>query len=515
MARPFVQDRGAPRHAHQPALVRGDLPGVPRSGERSPRRLAAGVARQGVRGAPIDRCCGRRGRRRVLVSVGVQRLRDEPDRIRDGAIRKGEDPALVDRALEVDAERRRLLGESEGLKAERNDASRRIGEAIKGGAAADGPEVAELRAASTAAGDRIKDLDARLAETETTLDDLLLRIPNPPDLDIPVGGEEANVTIRVWGEQLPREQPLDGEVGADAPTGGATWTRKPHWELGDALGIIDNVRGAKITGSGFPVYKGAGSALQRGLINWFLDVHTRENGMTEVWPPAVVNTASATGTGQIPDKEDQMYVVTRDELYLVPTAEVPVTNLHRDEILEADQLPIRYAAYSPCFRREAGAAGKDTRGILRVHQFDKVEMVFFEKPEASNDALEWLTERAEILLQRLGLPYRVLLMATKEMGFVQAKKYDIEVWSPGVEKWLEVSSCSNFRDYQARRMAIRYRPEPGGKPELVHTLNGSGLALARVYAAILETYQQPDGSVEVPAVLRARMGIDRIEPPAR
>jgi seryl-tRNA synthetase len=223
-----------------------------------------------------------------------------------------------------------------------------------------------------------------------------------------------------------------------------------------------------------------------------------------------VNTASARGTGQIPDKEDQMYVVTRDELYLVPTAEVPVTNLHRDEILEAAELPIRYAAYTPCFRREAGAAGKDTRGILRVHQFDKVEMVLFERPEDSPAALEWMTGRAEVLLQRLGLAYRVLLMATREMGFVQAKKYDLEVWSPGVERWLEVSSCSNFRDYQARRMAIRYRPAPGAKPELVHTLNGSGLALARTVAAILETYQRPDGSVVVPEVLRPYVGRDAI-----
>jgi seryl-tRNA synthetase len=224
----------------------------------------------------------------------------------------------------------------------------------------------------------------------------------------------------------------------------------------------------------------------------------------------VVNTASATGTGQIPDKEDQMYVVTRDELYLVPTAEVPVTNLHRDEILEADQLPIRYAAYSPCFRREAGAAGKDTRGIMRVHQFDKVEMVLFERPEDSAAALEWMTERAEILLQRLGLAYRVLLMSTREMGFTQARKYDLEVWAPGVERWLEVSSCSNFRDFQARRMAIRYRPERGAKPELVHTLNGSGLALARVVAALLETHQRRDGSIEVPEVLRPYLGRDAI-----
>jgi seryl-tRNA synthetase len=422
------------------------------------------------------------------VSVGLQRLRDDADTIRDGAVRKGEDPTLVDRALDFDAERRRLLAEGEALKAERNTVSKQIGEAIKGGAAADGPEVAGLREASTAAGEKIKTIDDALAAAQATLDDLLLRIPNPPDPDIPVGGEEANVTIRTWGEPLPHD------------------ARKPHWELGEALDILDNARGAKIAGSGFPVYKGAGSALQRGLINWFLDVHTREHGMTEVWPPAVVNTASATGTGQIPDKEDQMYVVTRDDLYLVPTAEVPVTNLHRDEILEAADLPIRYAAYSPCFRREAGAAGKDTRGILRVHQFDKVEMVLFEKPEDSAAALEWMTERAEILLQRLGLAYRVLLMSTREMGFTQARKYDLEVWSPGVERWLEVSSCSNFRDYQARRMAIRYRPEAGAKPELVHTLNGSGLALARVVAALLETYQRPDGSIEVPEVLRPYIG---------
>ena len=427
------------------------------------------------------------------MSVGLQRLRDEPDVIRKGAIDKGEDAAVVDRALELDARRRQLLGESEALKAERNAASKRIGEAIKGGASADGPEVAELKAASVAAGERITALDAELASVEAEVEDALLRIPNPADPEVPIGGEDANVTVRTWGEQLPKD------------------FRKPHWELGEALDIIDNPRGAKIAGSGFPVYKGAGSALQRALISWFLDVHTQENGFTEVWPPAVVNTASATGTGQIPDKEDQMYVVTRDELYLVPTAEVPVTNMHRDEILEATDLPIRYAAYTPCFRREAGAAGKDTRGILRVHQFDKVEMVLFERPEDSPAALEWMTERAEILLQRLGLAYRVLLMSTREMGFVQAKKFDLEAWAPGVERWLEVSSCSNFRDYQARRMAIRYRPEPGAKPELVHTLNGSGLALARIVAALLETYQRPDGSIEVPEVLRRYMGRDVIE----
>ena len=442
------------------------------------------------------------------MSVGLLRLREDADAIRKGATDKGEDPRLVDQALGLDAERRRVQSDADGLRAELKAQSGAVAKALKQGA-----DTQVLRKTARDLGARIADRQARLETIESQLDDLLLRIPNPPDPDVPIGGEESNVTIRTWGELLPVEQPRDGEVGADAPAGGATWTRKPHWELAEALDIIDNVRGAKIAGSGFPVYKGAGSALQRALINWFLDVHTRENGMTEIWPPAVVNTASATGTGQIPDKEDQMYVVTRDELYLVPTAEVPVTNLHRDEILDASELPIRYAAYSPCFRREAGAAGKDTRSILRVHQFDKVEMVMFERPGESEAALEWMTERAEILLQRLGLAYRVLFMATRDMGFTQAKKYDLEVWAPGVERWLEVSSCSNFRDFQARRMAIRYRPEPGAKAELVHTLNGSGLALARVVAAILETYQEPDGSVTIPDVLRPYLGREAITSP--
>jgi seryl-tRNA synthetase len=422
------------------------------------------------------------------VSIGLQRLRDEPDLIRRGAVDKGEDPAVVDRALELDERRRTLLAQGDALKAERNASSKRIGEAIRGGADPNGADVADLKAASTLAGERIDAVDAELATVEAELEEALLRIPNPADADVPVGGEEANLTVRTWGEPLPRDH------------------RRPHWELAEEAGMIDLARGAKISGSGFPVYVGDGSALQRALISWFLDVHTREHGMTEVWPPAVVNAASATGTGQIPDKEDQMYVVTRDDLYLVPTAEVPVTNLHRDEILEADQLPIRYAAYSPCFRREAGAAGRDTRGILRVHQFDKVEMVSFTAPAASDEELEWLTARAEVLLQRLGLAYRVLLMSTREMGFVQARKYDLEVWAPGVERWLEVSSVSNFRDYQARRMAIRHRPEAGAKPELVHTLNGSGLALPRTMAALLETYQQSDGSIAIPEPLRPYLG---------
>jgi seryl-tRNA synthetase len=431
------------------------------------------------------------------VSVGLQRLRDEPEVIRKGAIDKGEDAVIVDRAIDVDRRHRDALRKVEGRRAALNTFSKEIAALVRVGADPNGPEVKEQRLNAASVGGEISDLQLDVARLEVELEDLLLRIPNPADPDVPIGGEEANVTVRMWGDQLASQE--DG------------WSRKPHWELAEQLDIIDNARGAKVTGSGFPVYKGAGSRLQRALINWFLDVHVTENGFTEVWPPAVVNSDSARGTGQIPDKEDQMYVVTRDDLYLVPTAEVPVTNLHRDEILEVAELPIRYAAYSPCFRREAGAAGKDTRGILRVHQFDKVEMVLFERPGESEAALEWMTERAEILLQRLGLAYRVLLMSTREMGFVQAKKYDLEVWSPGVERWLEVSSCSNFRDYQARRMAIRYRPEPGAKPELVHTLNGSGLALARTVAAILETYQREDGSIDVPDVLRPYMRLDRID----
>jgi seryl-tRNA synthetase len=433
------------------------------------------------------------------LSVGPARLREDAEVIKRGCIVKGEDPALVDQALVVDAQRRELLGKSDAMRSQRNQISESIGLAIRGGATSDGPQVAQLREQSTWIGAEIAGLDTRLAEVTAKLDDLLYRIPNPPDPGVPVGGPEASLIVRTWGEPLTtHEEPQRGESAA--------WVRRPHWEIGAGLGIIDLEAGARVTGTGFPLYRGAGSALQRALIDFFLDLHTREHGMIELWPPALVNEASARGTGQIPDKEDQMYVVARDDLYLVPTAEVPVTNIHRDQIIEAERLPIRYVAYSPCFRREAGAAGAKTRGILRVHQFDKVEMVAFELPEASDAALEWLTERAEICLQRLGLPYRVKLMATGDMGFTQAKKYDLEVWAPGIEDWLEVSSISNFRDYQARRMAIRWRPDAGAKPEVLHTLNGSGLALARTVAAILEVYQEPDGSVRVPDVLRPRLG---------
>ena len=431
------------------------------------------------------------------MSVGSARLREEADAIRQGCEAKGEDPSLVDEALVIDQQRRELLGKADTMRAQRKQISESIGIAIKSGEEPNSPRVSGLREQSNWMGAEISGHDERLALVSAQLEELLLRIPNPPDPDVPVGGEEASEIVRTWGEPVtPHAEERDGK----------SWERVPHWDIAAELGMIDLPAGAKISGSNWPLYKGAGSKLQRTLIDFFLDLHTSEHGMTEVWPPVLVNEDSVRGTGQIPDKEDQMYVVTRDELYLVPTAEVPVTNIHRDEIIEADDLPVYYAAYSPCFRREAGAAGSKTRGILRVHQFDKVEMVAFVKPEDSNDTLEWMTERAEICLQKLGLPYRVKLMATGDMGFTQAKKYDVEVWAPGVEDWLEVSSISNFRDYQARRMAIRYRPEPGAKPEILHTLNGSGLALARVVAAILEVYQQPDGSVVVPEVLRDRLG---------
>jgi seryl-tRNA synthetase len=428
------------------------------------------------------------------MSVGLQRLREDTARIRQATVDKGEDSALVDEAVLVDARRREALGEADRLRGERNALSDQIGAMVKAGADPRGPEVADLRARSTQLGGRISELESAIADFESQVEDLLLRIPNPADPDVPVGPPEASVILRSWGDPAPH----DG--------------RKPHWEVAEALRMIDLAAGAKVTGSGFPIYRGAGAALQRALINFFLDLHTREGGFTEIWPPAVVNEASARGTGQIPDKEDQMYVVTRDNLYLVPTAEVPVTNIHRDEIIEADRLPIHYVAYSPSFRREAGAAGAKTRGILRVHQFDKVEMVCFERPGDSVPRLEWLTERAESCLQQLGLPYRVKLLSTGDMGFTQAKTYDLEVWAPGVQDWLEVSSVSNLRDFQARRMNIRWRPEPGAKPEILHTLNGSGLALPRTVAAILEVYQRPDGSLAVPQVLRASLG-DRLTPP--
>jgi seryl-tRNA synthetase len=426
------------------------------------------------------------------VSVGLQRLRDDADAIRSGAIAKGEDPILIDHVIERDARRRILMAEVEGQRAKLNELSKQIGELIKSGEKPSGPQVVGLRIRAGELGERIAAMGPQVDAIESEIDELLLRIPNPPDPDVPVGSPEATTTVRSWGEPLARD------------AGG--WERKPHWEIAENLGMIDLAAGAKVAGSGFPLYRAGGARLQRTLISMMLDLQSTEGGMTEIWPPVVVNQDSARGTGQIPDKEEQMYVVTRDDLYLVPTAEVPVTNIHRDEIIEADRLPIRYVAYTPCFRREAGAAGAKTRGILRVHQFDKVEMVSFVRPDESVNEIERMTGRAEAALQALGLTYRVRLLSTKDMGFTQAKTYDIEVWAPGVQEWLEVSSVSNFRDFQARRMNIRWRPEAGAKPEILHTLNGSSLGFPRTVAALLETYQQPDGSVALPEPLAARVG---------
>ena len=418
-------------------------------------------------------------------------IREDPESAKARLAVRGngtESSAAIDRVLALDEERRALIGEGDALKARRNTVSQQVGERKRRGEPAD-DVIVEMRAV----GDRIGEVDARLREVESEIEDLLLRTPNLPDPSVPEGGEESNAVVREWGS--PRE---------------FDFTPRPHWEIAGELGLLDLAAGAKVAGSGFPAFKGPGARLQRALVNWMLDLHREEHGYTEVAPPFVVTQAAMTGTGQFPKfvEEGDAYELAADGLYLVPTAEVPVTNFHREELLDAAQLPIAYAAYSPCFRREAGAAGKDTRGLLRVHQFDKVELVRFERPENSEAALERLTGHAERVLQLLGIPYRVVLLAGGDLGFSSTKTYDLEAWAPGVGRWLEVSSCSNFRDYQARRAAIRFRPAPGEKPEFVHTLNGSGLGLPRTTVAIIENGQQADGSVVVPEVLRPYVGTD-------
>jgi seryl-tRNA synthetase len=332
----------------------------------------------------------------------------------------------------------------------------------------------------------IQAIDEELKVVQEQIEALLLTVPNVPHSSVPVGATpEENKEVSVWGEKLS----VDFEL-------------KPHWELTDKLGIIDFTRGAKVTGAGFPFYVGKGAILERSLINFFLD-QAAERGYKEMASPLVVNEESVRGTGQIPDKEDLMYIAERDGYYMIPTAEVPVSNFHRKEVFEEKDLPVQYAAYSPCFRREAGSYGKDVRGLNRLHQFDKVELVKFVSPTRSYEELESLRSDAEHLLQLLGLPYRTLLMCTGDMGFTQTKKYDLEVWAPGQKKWLEVSSCSNFEAFQARRMNIKYKVKETGKQEFIHTLNGSALALPRVVAALLEHYQTPEGKVIVPKVLQA------------
>ncbi len=420
--------------------------------------------------------------------LDIRRIREETQAVRERLSIRGKPDISenIDRVLELDAERRALITEVEAARARRNEVSPQVGKLKQAGKHAEAePLMKEMREL----GDRMKSSEARLAELESAVRELLLNIPNLPEPAVPPGGEEDNKLIRTWGT----EPKFD-------------FTPKPHWELGEALGILDLPRGVKVAGSGFPLFVGLGARLERALINMMLDLHAREHGYTELAPPFLINEQAAIGSGHLPKFGDDMYQVPLDGFYLVPTAEVPVTNLHAGEILETDQLPIRYVAYTPCFRREAGAHGKDTRGLLRVHQFDKVELLRFERPETGRDALEELTSHAEKVLQLLGLHYRVVLLAGGDLGFANAQTYDLEVWSPGVGKWLEVSSCSLYTDYQARRANIRFRPEPGAKPEFVYTLNGSGLALPRTVSALLETHQQADGSVVLPEPLVKYMG---------
>ncbi len=417
-------------------------------------------------------------------------IRAEPEAVRRALGRRGKAGGAegVSEILELDAARREAIAEGDGLRARRNEVSRKVGELKRGGVDAE-----ELIVEMREVGARIAELEADTQSCDARIEEILLSTPNLPLDEVPEGGEGANELVRSWGDPITHPFPA-----------------RPHWELGAELSLLDLPRGAKVSGSGFPVLRGAGARLQRILIDWMLDLHVREHGYEELRVPYLVTRETLTGTGQLPKFAEESYFSERDDLWLIPTAEVPVTNLHRDELLAAEELPIRYTAYTPCFRREAGAAGKDTRGLLRVHQFDKVELVRFERPERSREALEELTAEAESILQRLGLAYRVIRLATGDLGFSAAMTYDIEVWAPGVERWLEVSSCSTFGDYQARRANLRFRPAPGEKPEFMHTLNGSALALPRLLVALLETFQREDGSVELPEVLRERFGADRL-----
>ena len=421
--------------------------------------------------------------------ISLQAIRDDPDGVKAAVARKGQPTEPVDRVRVADQRRRELEAASNDVRAERNAGNKQLGELMRAGRS---DEAEALKARMAELSGQIDQHAAELAELEQQIQADMLLIPNLPDPSVPDGGGEGdNPVLRTWGT------PADAE---SVPA---------HWEIASRLGLFDLERGAKVAGSGFILFTGSGARLERALIGLMLEL-TARHGYFEIWAPLLVNEASARGTGQLPDKEGQMYVVERDDLYLIPTAEVPVTNMYRDEILPADRLPIYHAAYTPCFRREAGAAGKDTRGLLRVHQFDKVEMVKFVHPDTSADELESLTHDAEEVLQALELPYRVIEHCTGDLGFAHARSYDLDVWSPGVGKWLEVSSCSNFTDFQARRMNLRFRPASDARPELVHTLNGSALGISRTYAALLETHLQPDGSVRIPAALQPHFGADAI-----
>ena len=420
--------------------------------------------------------------------LDIQTIREQPDRVRKAMMDKGHgDTEKVDLILELDVERRRYQTALQEAQAQSNRTSKDIGRLMQEGK----KEEAQLRIAETGRlKQRIKEYDEKVRTAEENQARLMLDIPNIPHPSVPIG-------------QTPADNVVEFEYGQKKVF---DYDPLTHWDLASKHHLIDFDRGTKVTGAGFPFYRGKGARLQRALINFFLDLAVQEGDYTEVQSPLLVNEDSARGTGQLPDKEDLMYEVQRDGLYLIPTAEVPLTNLYRDDILEETALPIRICGYTPCFRREAGSYGKDVRGLNRLHQFDKVELVHIVRPDTSYEALETLRSDAERPLVKLGLPYRRLLMCTGDMGFTQPKKYDLEVWSGGQQRWLEVSSISNFEAFQARRMGIRYRPEGTRKPALVHTLNGSGLALPRVVAAFLENNQQADGSILIPEVLQPYTG---------
>ncbi|MHC5251642.1 serine--tRNA ligase [Listeria kieliensis] len=425
--------------------------------------------------------------------LDVKLLRNHFDEVKAKLAHRGEDLGEFEKFGELDARRRSLILETETLKGERNRVSEEIAVLKRNKENAD-EKIEEMRVV----GDKIKALDLELKEIDDKLNDILMSIPNIPHESTPIGdSEDDNVEIRKWGE-LPN---FDFEA-------------KPHWDLGTDLDILDFENAAKVTGSRFVFYKKLGARLERALLNFMMDLHSEEHGYDEMLPPYLVNRTSMTGTGQLPKFEEDAFLVEKEDYFLIPTAEVPVTNYHRDEILNSEDLPRKYTAYSACFRSEAGSAGRDTRGLIRQHQFNKVELVQFVKPEDSYEALEKLTNNAEEVLRRLELPYRVLSMCTADLGFTAAKKYDLEVWIPSYGTYREISSCSNFEAFQARRANIRFRREKNAKPEFVHTLNGSGLAIGRTVAAILENYQEADGSVRIPKVLQGYMGgITKIEAP--
>ena len=426
--------------------------------------------------------------------LNMRLLREHPEVVRE-ALAKRHETAPLDEILALDAERRQLLVEKEALQARRNQVSREIGRLLQQGQTA---EAERLKAEMRAVGDHIRELEEKVRALEARLADLLLYLPNIPHPSVPVGQDERdNVLVRSWGE--PRR--------FDFPP-------RPHWELAEHLDIIDFERAAKISGTRFYILKGDGARLQRALITWMLDVHRERHGYTEIYPPFLVRGQALVGSGQLPKFAENLYRDCEEDLWLIPTAEVYLVNLHRDEIIEPGRLPLYYVAWTACFRREKAAAGREVRGIKRIHQFDKVELVKIVEPERSYEELERLVQEAEYIFQQLGLPYRVYLLCTGELGFAMAKTYDINVWAPGSGEWLECSSCSNAEDFQARRANIRYRPAPGARVEFVHTLNGSGVALPRTFAALLETYQEPDGSVVIPEVLRPYMGgQERLVPP--